>query len=111
MSRRVHRDLEHLADAYPELCRDATEWGEARRTITKMQAKWGGLARPAAQLYHLGLSVSAIARVLGMHRRNVYRELYRWAEKAGLAAPGIDARDVVRSARTLQDDNRGGGAG
>lgn len=108
MSRRVHRDLEHLADAYPELCRDATAWGEARRTTAAMQAKWGGLARPVAQLYHLGVSVSGIARALGMNRRNVYRELYRWAEKAGLAGPGVDARDVVRSASDLAGDNRGG---
>lgn len=73
-----------------------------------MQAKWGGLARPVAQLYHLGVSVSGIARALGMNRRNVYRELYRWTEKAGLAGPGVDARDVVRSASDLAGDNRGG---
>lgn len=104
MSPKIHPDLEALAATHPELCRDVTAWGEARRTVNAMTAKWGNLSRPVAQLYHLGLSVTAIARVLGMHRRNVYRELYRWLELTGRKpAPGVDPRDVVRSDRTLQN--------
>lgn len=80
MSRRVHRDLEHLAAEWPELCRDATAWGEARATVAEMQSKWSTLTRVVAQLYHLGLGPTAIGRVLHIERRNVYRELYRWNE-------------------------------
>lgn len=92
--RRVHRDLEHLADEWPKLCRDATAWGEARRLEQQMRREWGSIERMTAQLYALGVPIRAIGRVLGLDRRNVYRELHRWAERTGTAR-------VVRSTTDL----------
>lgn len=79
--RRVHPDLEALAATHPELCRDATAWGEARATNTEMRRKWNSIDRVAAELYANGIGVSKIGRILAIERRNVYRELYRWIER------------------------------
>lgn len=93
--RRVHKDVEHLADQYPKLCRDVTAWGEARAVEHQMRSEWGSLDRVTAQLYHLGLSAKAIGRVLHLDNRNVYRELHRWAKRTGVSR-------VVRSEADLE---------
>lgn len=89
--RRVHPELEALAETHPQLCRDATAWGEARRTNIEMRKRWGSITRVAAQLYAAGIGVSSIGRILGMERRNVYRELYRWVHRVEHAS-GIHPR-------------------